>query len=279
MTQEEKAKAYDGLIERLKDLKFACRFSPLSDTIDEIFPELVENKDERIRKWLIHYFTEVCDNVSEKEKKSILAWLEKQGNPTDNVEPKFKVGDKIIKSSKRSCPVHSSTDDTICIVAEIHDTCYILDTKEGKIQEPFNWQDYYELVVPKTDWNEEDENILATIIEEGYLKPSERQWLKSLKYRVQPQQEWSEEDERYFNIVSAVICSPSVQGIYDYHKVNQTDVSGWLKEHIKQQSQWKPSDEQMEYLAKAITTLGNEGDNKTSSILYELRTNLKKLKG
>lgn len=41
----------------------------------------------------------------------------------------------------------------------------------------------------------------------------------------------------------------------------------------------KPSDEQMEYLAKAIITLENEGDNKTSAILSELRADLKKLKG
>ena len=46
---EEKAKAYDGLIERLKDLQFVYRFSPLSDTIEEKFPELKESKDEKIR--------------------------------------------------------------------------------------------------------------------------------------------------------------------------------------------------------------------------------------
>lgn len=90
--------------------------------------------------------------------------LEEQGeqNPTDNVEPKFKVGDRITKSSKKSCPVHSSIDDTICEVTEVHDTCYILNTKEGRIQEPFEWQDYYELVEPA--WSKEDNWIKTKII-------------------------------------------------------------------------------------------------------------------
>ena len=74
--------------------------------------------------------------------------------PVDKVEPKFKVGDKIIKFSKTPCPVHGSTDDTVCEVVEVQDACYILNTKEGKIQEPFEWQDYYKFVEPKTTWSE-----------------------------------------------------------------------------------------------------------------------------
>jgi len=102
---EEKAKAYDGLIERLKDLKFSCRFSPLSDTIDEIFPELKEGEDERIRKGLLHHLRELQEwkvgNMSPiklPETYNVwIAWLEKQGEqkPTDKVEPKFKIGDWI----------------------------------------------------------------------------------------------------------------------------------------------------------------------------------------
>ena len=52
--------------------------------LEEIFPELRESKDERIRKALIRYFTlsdehaynEAC-GVSYRD---IVAWLEKQGN-------------------------------------------------------------------------------------------------------------------------------------------------------------------------------------------------------
>lgn len=48
----------------------------------------------------------------------------------------------------------------------------------------------------------------------------------------------------------------------------------WVK--VKDEEHWKPSEEQMNYLSKAIKTLGEEGDCKTAAILSEIRTNLKK---
>jgi len=97
LTIEEKAKAYDGLIERLKDLKFSCRFSPLSDTIDEIFPELKESEDERIRKGLLHHLRELQEwkvgNMSPiklPETYNVwIAWLEKQKKCSEEDEKKI----------------------------------------------------------------------------------------------------------------------------------------------------------------------------------------------
>lgn len=40
---------------------------------------------------------------------------------------------------------------------------------------------------------------------------------------------------------------------------------------------WKPSKEQIEYLSKAILTLGEEGDCRTAAVLNELRKDLKNL--
>ena len=83
---------------------------------------------------------------------------------------------------------------------------------------------------------------------------------------------WSEEDD--INLKKAIwyVENPAPMVVKDSMLVE------WLKS-LKERYTWKPSNEQMEYLAKAITTLGNEGDNKTSAILCELRTDLKKLKG
>ena len=68
MTTEEKAKAYDEAIEIAKSkIKNDKDHILYEDDITDIFPELKESEDERIRKWLICYFKEVCDNVSEKE--------------------------------------------------------------------------------------------------------------------------------------------------------------------------------------------------------------------
>lgn len=114
---KEKAKAYDGLIERLKDLQFAYRFSPLSDTIEENFPELKENGDDRIRKALIDGFTVMkesknCSKTFSKHNipvADILYWLEKLV-----IVPKFIPGD-IIK--------HKDTNETFEVSKiEIFDT-------------------------------------------------------------------------------------------------------------------------------------------------------------
>ena len=92
---------------------------------------------------------------------------------------------------------------------------------------------------------------------------------------------WSEEDVLAIErIIDTIQCAQSTRN--GKPKALYTDeildnLVNWLKS-LRPQNRWKPSEEQMEYLAKAITTLGNEGDNKTSAILYELRTDLKKLK-
>ena len=72
----------------------------------------------------------------------------------------------------------------------------------------------------------------------------------------------------------------------EYHSGEPTFADGWnaaidciKKKSFKPNLQWKPSDDQMEYLAKAITTLGDEGNCKTASILNDLRVELKKLRG
>lgn len=143
--------------------------------------------------------------------------------PTDKIRPKFKVGDRIIKSSRNSCSVHSSTDDTICEVAEVHDTCYILNTGEGRIQVPLEWQDHYELVKPT--WSEEDENNINSIVSRlevdiSYWESRSKtrtnedkkliDWLKSLKELVKNKKEnetnkLSEEDINNLNRISTIL--------------------------------------------------------------------------
>lgn len=85
LTIEQKAKAYDEALKVLHKYDGA-NIMFTQDLKEEMFPELKESEDERIRKWLIYYFKEVCDNVSEKEKKGVLTWLEKQGEKIDVIE-------------------------------------------------------------------------------------------------------------------------------------------------------------------------------------------------
>ena len=73
MTEKEKAKAYDEAIERAKKLHN-------NGITEEIFPELKEDNDERIKKELIQWVDEFPDIIWRGHyKKDIIAWLEKQG--------------------------------------------------------------------------------------------------------------------------------------------------------------------------------------------------------
>jgi len=69
-------------------------FTP--NDIYEMFPELRESEDEKIRKELIGFLRNIPNSNYTCEEMAL--WLEKQGEqkPVDKVEPKFKVGDWII---------------------------------------------------------------------------------------------------------------------------------------------------------------------------------------
>ena len=72
MTEKEKAKAYDEAIERAKKLYG-------NGITEEIFPELKESDDDRIKKDLIQWVNEFPDIIWRGHyKKDIIAWLEKQ---------------------------------------------------------------------------------------------------------------------------------------------------------------------------------------------------------
>ena len=76
--------------------------------IDEVFPELKESEDERIRKILIHIVKGACDKYGIKYKgdeiteEKLLAYLEKQKEqkPANSEKPKFKVGDWVVYGSE-----------------------------------------------------------------------------------------------------------------------------------------------------------------------------------
>lgn len=75
---EEKAERYDEAIERARNLYRSEETSAeVEITCENIFPELIEFKDERIRKALMrfHKSTIEIDGIKGED---IIAWLEKQ---------------------------------------------------------------------------------------------------------------------------------------------------------------------------------------------------------
>lgn len=82
---EEKAKAYDEVLERAKDYQ-KVNGAAGSAVISEIFPELVENesKDEQLRKNCIHFLElQKSHHAATFEIEECIAWLEKQGEKTN----------------------------------------------------------------------------------------------------------------------------------------------------------------------------------------------------
>ena len=84
MTEKEKAEAYDKAIERAKKLYG-------NGIAEEIFTELKESEDERIKKAIIEFFESEDDNTTYSlvRKKDIIDWLEKQGEQKPTL-PKWK---------------------------------------------------------------------------------------------------------------------------------------------------------------------------------------------
>ena len=111
---EEKAKAYDEAVSKSIEFYTLCKKCGVKETVDfleDIFSELKESEDERIRKELIEFI-----KSRGGFKQEYIDWLEKQGEKpqgktaleasneekVDNankVEPKFKVGKWIIDKS------------------------------------------------------------------------------------------------------------------------------------------------------------------------------------
>ena len=84
MNVEEKAKRYEESLERLKGLIEVTREDKcaiMEEDLINIFPELKESEDEKIKKELIFYLgdmpedTELRNGVTNRD---VLAWLEKQ---------------------------------------------------------------------------------------------------------------------------------------------------------------------------------------------------------
>ena len=87
MDYKEKAKAYDELLAKAKQIYNKENDVLIIHTIEELFPELAESEDEKIRKALIDGFTVIKESKNCGKTFSnhnipvtdILAWLEKQG--------------------------------------------------------------------------------------------------------------------------------------------------------------------------------------------------------
>ena len=145
-----------------------------------------------------------------------------------------------------------------------------------------------------SNWSEEDEENFCSVYLDvksarqntvnslsGDLKEQEEKrmdevisWLRSLKGRVLPKQEWSEEDEQHIDSLLKrldALC----RNKFERTRFAISEDRDWLKS-LRPQNRWKPSDEQMEALDWQVenTSVGSWQYKATK----ELMVDLKKLK-
>ena len=94
MTQEEKAKAYDEALKVIKECN-PDENGFITIYPQEIFPEL-KSEDEKIRKGLLSYFKKTgITKFNWMDAKRIIAWLEKQKEPSEAYELGYTEGMRV----------------------------------------------------------------------------------------------------------------------------------------------------------------------------------------
>lgn len=229
----------------------------LTDWVISKFPELKKSEDEKSKKWILEYLHDGL-RKSDEQFKTAIAWLEKQGGKDEEI--------LILKDQIES--LHAA-------IKAIKKTHRIELEKLGE-QNLANSAKICKDEQKLATWSKEDEanlNIALSYIKDDALK----EFVKSLKERVQPQpkQEWSEEDS--YMLGQAIKCVNNSGKL----EVSTEEIEYWL-ELLKPQKQWKPSDEHMKALNYVVNLMASSESPKENDYYYnvfkDLREQLKKLK-
>ena len=230
-----------------------------------------------------------------KEGEHYIKHFEKQCDhkPADKVEPKFKIGDWVIVSTTKGDKVVQ-----IASVEHFKDGYPSYITTEGR------WfgngskarlltdKDMETITLPESrvivnqkpaEWSEEDEfyiNQLIVFCEKCMVQDSNAKkcanWLKSLKDRVQPMQEWCEGDEKVLHAIRNALNYEKPRNYLKSRDFEFTDILDWLKS-LRPQNRWKPSDEQIKAVKEAAC-YSSVFSEKTIDNLISLSKQLKKLR-
>lgn len=302
-------KKYKEALERARNIRFGDPNSATANVVcEEIFPELAESDDEKIRKEILSIvksYRENCITEGNHRFDDCIAWLEKQGEPQPYKGNADTMRKNLIKAFKSVGSNHWGGFD-------VRDIIHFLESKDAieleKQGEP-NWahhkvdlsdcskeyrKAYYDgwnncnkqhsqlKDEQNPAWSEEDELMLTSTVNTLKLTNGAAQmkidWLKSIKNRVQPQQkqEWSISDERILNNIFTYLGYAKDGNKYCTPELI-CEAENWLK-FLKPQPHWKPTDEQMQSLNFAIITYSKKDDCKlTYDGLNLLYNDLKKL--
>ncbi len=242
---------YMNYEQKYKEALERARTKLTNEVAADIFPELAESGDERIRKFLTKC---VKENMFVKsfmvdgfDKDEVLAWLEKQGEQK-SAEVRT-TGCWNVQDIEQK-PAEWSEEDEKMLESIIEEVRYTGDFPDYPTKEE---DELYDECLAKVDW------------------------LNSLKDRVQPQpkQEWSKEDEAFYQRLEQIVCKVDIEAFQ-----SDRDLHSWLKS-LRPQSTWKPTEQQMKVLNEVINFAADHGTMRWNDYIYNvlkgLREQLKKL--
>ena len=249
MTIEEKAKAYDEALKKIKML-LGSGSSCSREELEYVFPQLKESEYEKVRKEILQELKESEDSIilSPFKRERWIAWLESQGDKSETDvqevygETLFKIATVLSQhEDKEGSPLEKIRE----IMVDGSLSAMDVEEKNKKIEE-------------KSVWNEEDKENISMLIdlveskeESMEVKIELSAWLKALKDRVQPQPNpaWSKEDEKIYNLLYEEYKNIAH---YSHSREKAEDIPGevlgWLKSikgRIQPKQEWSEEDEKM----------------------------------
>ena len=216
MEQSYKEKYEQALAKAKEQYNYPCMRSCMG-ILEEIFPELKESEDEKIRKEIVRFIRmEVEDEIVGNK---WLAWLGKQ---------KGNIGG-ISSNSEWSKEDETGLTNTIIMLKEGASLHFI----EEDITKAVVWlQSIKDRVQPKQEWGEEDEHRIKDTVyfldtaKKHYASTEELDaciaWLKSLKGRVRPQWKPSDNELEVLRLV-AEKDGTCLMGLYEQLKKLKED--------------------------------------------------------
>ena len=262
MTAEEKAKAYDEALKRIKG--FYQNYDNISNLVDvkreleAIFPQLCESEDEQTRKRLIDFISNIKE-ISESGRNSwairkddaemcntFLSYLEKQKDHFRDDTKKVELQDyscltDLERAIHRGFLSAGVENVPVTIIKETANECKRIANENAN-----------------AEWSDEDESfydsIMCEVVKEGmHPTPEQANWFKSLpeRFNFQPKQEWSDEDKKDVAHIIRILDDCYAYGRHDLSKTDHENLVNKLKS-LRPQPHWKPSNAQINYLGAAV---------------------------
>ncbi len=147
LTTEQKAERYDKALEKAKNGMKLILMKVIEGIFEEIFSELKESEDEKIRKKLLSSFKDIMASADEDELwyglpyNDIIVWLEKQGKDSQVICPTFTFDDILalqccMETAKKVQEDKELYEQLQSLHDRLHDTYWL--EKQGENTNPYS---------------------------------------------------------------------------------------------------------------------------------------------